>query len=86
VSQSRRDEPHVQHHELTLSAESSLSDDESDDGEDSEDEEERRKFAFPELDAKMRETVKRYGAIFPKLNFSSPRVSIYSAHSSLYRS
>lgn len=51
-----------------------LSDDE--DGEDDdEDDEARRKFAFPELDAKIRQAVKQYGAVFPKLNFSSPRVS-----------
>lgn len=54
---------------------SSLSDDEQDDDDSDEDEGERRKFAFPELDAKIRDAVKRYGAVFPKLNFSSPRVS-----------
>lgn len=76
MSQFHRNKSHVQHHELTFSAESGLSDEESDeDDEDSEDEGERRKFAFPELDAKMREAVKQYGAIFPKLNFSAPRVS-----------
>lgn len=57
--------------------ESSLSDEE--DNEEDEDSEERRKFAFPELDAKIREAVEQYGAVFPKLNFSSPRVSIYVA-------
>ncbi|KAF7365264.1 hypothetical protein MVEN_00398200 [Mycena venus] len=53
-------------------AESTLSDDE---GEDSDTEEEgHRRFAFPELDAQIRECIKTYGAVFPKLNFSSPKV------------
>ncbi|GJE88268.1 D123 domain-containing protein [Phanerochaete sordida] len=53
-----------------IPAESSLSDDEKDD---ESDDEPRRTFAFPELDARIREAVKDYGAVFPKLNFSSPR-------------
>ena len=58
--------------------ESSLSDDEKDEDDASEDEEdERQKFAFPELDAKIRQAVQQYGAVFPKLNFSSPRVSFH---------
>ncbi|EKM51888.1 uncharacterized protein PHACADRAFT_262285 [Phanerochaete carnosa HHB-10118-sp] len=57
-------------------AESTLSDDEGDEGDD----EPRRTFAFPELDAKIREAVKDYGAVFPKLNFSSPRVRFNCAH------
>ncbi|TCD71477.1 hypothetical protein EIP91_008857 [Steccherinum ochraceum] len=53
--------------------ESELSDDESEsDGED-EEEEKRKTFAFPELDEKIRAAVAAYGAVFPKLNFSSPR-------------
>lgn len=36
----------------------------------------RERFAFPELDDKIRQVVSEYGAVFPKLNFSSPRVSI----------
>ncbi|KAI0689062.1 D123-domain-containing protein [Cytidiella melzeri] len=47
--------------------------DNSDADEDEESREPRRMFAFPELDAKIRDTVKQYGAVFPKLNFSSPR-------------
>ncbi|KAI0689078.1 D123-domain-containing protein [Cytidiella melzeri] len=47
--------------------------DNSDDDEDEESREPRRMFAFPELDAKIRVTVKQYGAVFPKLYFSSPR-------------
>ncbi|OCH85741.1 D123-domain-containing protein [Obba rivulosa] len=35
--------------------------------------ESRRQFAFPDIDAKIREMVSQYGAVFPKLNFSSPR-------------
>ncbi|THV05275.1 D123-domain-containing protein [Dendrothele bispora CBS 962.96] len=51
---------------------STLSDDE--DGYESDDEgEELRKFAFPELDKKIRDCIKDYGAVFPKLNFSSPK-------------
>ena len=46
----------------------------SDDGSDDEDEDERPSFAFPELDAQIRAAVAEYGAVFPKLNFSSPRV------------
>ncbi|TFK83813.1 D123-domain-containing protein [Polyporus arcularius HHB13444] len=51
-------------------AESSLSDDESSD---EEEDDERTRFAFPELDAQIRAAVAEYGAVFPKLNFSSPR-------------
>ncbi|EIW59585.1 D123-domain-containing protein [Trametes versicolor FP-101664 SS1] len=55
-----------------LPAESTLSDDE--DASDAEDEDDEFvKFAFPELDAKIRAAVAEYGAVFPKLNFSSPR-------------
>ncbi|CCL99260.1 uncharacterized protein FIBRA_01275 [Fibroporia radiculosa] len=50
---------------------SELSDNEDSDEEESEPD--RRHFAFPELDAKIREAVVQYGAVFPKLNFSSPR-------------
>ena len=31
-------------------------------------------FSFPEIDAKIREAISAYGAVFPKLNFSSPKV------------
>ncbi|KAF7346256.1 hypothetical protein MSAN_01852800 [Mycena sanguinolenta] len=54
--------------------ESTLSDDEGEDDDDSEDEDEpRRRFAFPELDAQIRDCIRTYGAVFPKLNFSSPK-------------
>ncbi|KAH7906499.1 cytoplasmic protein [Hygrophoropsis aurantiaca] len=33
----------------------------------------RKRFAFPELDAQIRSTIAQYGAVFPKLNFSSPK-------------
>ncbi|KAL4243473.1 Cell division cycle protein 123 [Abortiporus biennis] len=57
--------------------ESTLSDDEDeaenhDDSDENEDEP-RRKFSFPELDAKIRAAISKYTAVFPKLNFSSPR-------------
>ncbi|KAI0770519.1 D123-domain-containing protein [Fomes fomentarius] len=52
-------------------AESSLSDDDNSDSEDEDDE--RTRFAFPELDAQIRAAVAQFGAVFPKLNFSSPR-------------
>lgn len=32
------------------------------------------RYSFPELDAKIREVVKEYGGVFPKLNWTSPRV------------
>ncbi|TFY59284.1 hypothetical protein EVJ58_g5872 [Rhodofomes roseus] len=53
---------------------STLSDEEDSGGyESDEEDEEERKFAFPELDEKIRDAVSKYGAVFPKLNFSSPR-------------
>ncbi|KAI0373888.1 D123-domain-containing protein [Pilatotrama ljubarskyi] len=55
-----------------LPAETTLSDDE--DAEQEEDDgDELARFAFPELDARIREVIADYGAVFPKLNFSSPR-------------
>lgn len=55
-------------------AESTLSDEEDGSGYESDSEDEQhRKFAFPELDEKIRDAVSQYGAVFPKLNFSSPR-------------
>ena len=56
-------------------AESSLSDDEPDD----EDQTEQPRFAFPELDARIRSAIANYDAVFPKLNFSSPRVRIFAS-------
>ncbi|KIK07959.1 hypothetical protein K443DRAFT_85979 [Laccaria amethystina LaAM-08-1] len=55
-----------------LPAESTLSD-ESEDEEEYIDEPAPRRYAFPELDKQIRDSVKKYGAIFPKLNFSSPK-------------
>lgn len=63
-------------------ATSTLSDEEDDDAEkdDSDSEEEQaNKFSFPELDAKIRDIIKTYGAVFPKLNFSSPKVPVDSS-------
>ena len=57
-------------------AETALSDDE--DAE--EDAEEGPHYSFPELDAQIREAIKEYGAVFPKLNFSSPKVRVSYLH------
>jgi hypothetical protein len=39
------------------------------------DDEATAKYSFPELDAQIRATIDEYGgAVFPKLNFSSPKV------------
>ncbi|KAL0064655.1 hypothetical protein AAF712_002986 [Marasmius tenuissimus] len=48
---------------------------ESDDEEESiEEEDEGQQYSFPELDSKIRECISEYGgAVFPKLNFSSPK-------------
>ena len=65
---------------VTRPIESSL----SDDGDAEEEEEERRRtFTFPDRDAKIREVVAEYDAVFPKLNFSSPRVKCLLASSCL---
>lgn len=64
---------------VTRPIESSL----SDDGDAEEEEERRRTFTFPDLDAKIREVVAEYDAVFPKLNFSSPRVKCLLAASCL---
>jgi len=57
-------------------AESTLSDDENDDGsgDDIDDDSRRKHYAFPDLDLLIRQCVKEYEAVFPKLNFSSPKV------------
>ncbi|KAG2358320.1 D123-domain-containing protein [Suillus spraguei] len=47
-------------------AENSPSDQESD-------EDVGRSFSFPDLDERIRQIIKEYGATFPKLNFSSPK-------------
>jgi hypothetical protein len=61
---------------LCRPASSTLSDSEDDETLEDVQEESSRKYAFPELDAKIRQTIKEYGAVFPKLNFSSPKVYI----------
>ncbi|EMD39806.1 hypothetical protein CERSUDRAFT_121986 [Gelatoporia subvermispora B] len=53
--------------------ESTLSDDGNNEDDNEEEEDPRRQFAFPEIDTKIRDAVALYGAVFPKLNFSSPR-------------
>ncbi|KAI0035191.1 cytoplasmic protein [Vararia minispora EC-137] len=47
--------------------------DEDGQGDEDEDEDEERQYAFPDLDERIRSVVKEYGAVFPKLNFSSPK-------------
>lgn len=50
------------------------SDDDEDEIENDSDEEEYQ-VSFPELDAEIRRIITRYdGAVFPKLNWSSPQV------------
>ncbi|KAF5315292.1 hypothetical protein D9619_007381 [Psilocybe cf. subviscida] len=51
----------------------SPSDSESDDEDSDEEDTRRRHYAFPELDVRIRECIKAYDAVFPKLNFTSPR-------------
>jgi hypothetical protein len=34
-------------------------------------------FAFPRLDEEIRTVIREYGSVFPKLNWSSPKVSIF---------
>ena len=41
----------------------------------------REHFAFPDLDDKIRQAISEYEAVFPKLNFSSPRVSVHPSRS-----
>jgi hypothetical protein len=59
-------------------AESILSDDENDDDsrDDDVDDLTRKHYAFPDLDLLIRQCIKEYEAVFPKLNFSSPKVCI----------
>ncbi|KAK2465237.1 hypothetical protein APHAL10511_002591 [Amanita phalloides] len=45
----------------------------SDDEDLTEDANQAPSFAFPELDSEIRECIKEFGAVFPKLNFSSPK-------------
>ncbi|KAF8809564.1 D123-domain-containing protein [Phlegmacium glaucopus] len=56
------------------SVESTLSDGENENTDDEdEDDEPQKRYAFPELDKRIRECVLEYDAVFPKLNFSSPK-------------
>ncbi|EJD43518.1 D123-domain-containing protein [Auricularia subglabra TFB-10046 SS5] len=53
---------------------STLSDDEDQDDSDDSDPEPATRFAFPELDQRIREVIKAYdGGVFPKLNWSAPK-------------
>ena len=58
--------------------ETTLSDDEKDRGladESKDDDPVPPKYHFPDLDKHIRGCIEEYGAVFPKLNFSSPKVS-----------
>lgn len=57
-------------------AESTIEDESDGDDENEEEDDDAEEFAFPELDSRIREVVREYGAVFPKLNFSSPRVRL----------
>lgn len=65
-------------YQCTRKAESTLSDDEDSTGNDSDTDSDygNRQYSFPELDVQIRKAISEYGAVFPKLNFSSARVSI----------
>ncbi|KAI6037698.1 D123-domain-containing protein [Pisolithus marmoratus] len=53
--------------------ESTLSDDDDDDDEHEDIVTPERHFSFPELDERIRSAIREYEAVFPKLNFSSPK-------------
>jgi len=56
---------------------STLSDDDDEKSDVSEDDDadlRMKQYAFPELDRRIRECIVEYDAVFPKLNFSSPKV------------
>ncbi|KAJ7175812.1 D123-domain-containing protein [Mycena filopes] len=56
-----------------LPTDSTLSDDEGSEEGSDDSEEVQQRFAFPALDAQIRDCIKTYGSVFPKLNFSSPK-------------
>lgn len=47
-----------------------------DSDEEDEADEPQERFSFPDLDAQIRQSIEDYGAVFPKLNFTSPKVRI----------
>ena len=49
----------------------------SDEDDDTDDEHDEESYSFPDLDAQIRAAIVSYGAVFPKLNFSAPKVRIY---------
>lgn len=57
------------------SAESNEPPAEDSDEEDEADEPQER-FSFPGLDTQIRQSIEEYGAVFPKLNFTSPKVCL----------
>ena len=58
---------------------STLEDHDLDQVSDDEDTSPSKQYAFPELDARIRAVIKEYGAVFPKLNFSSPKARLGQA-------
>ena len=46
----------------------------------SDEEEEQKRFAFLQLDQQIRAAVEDYGGVFPKLNFSAPKVRAYKQY------
>jgi len=77
----RFDTPSWKWHDLTTKPfrpiESTLSDDEKEDMSDKskDDGPVSPEYHFPDLDKHIRGCIEEYGAVFPKLNFSSPKVS-----------
>ncbi|CEQ42494.1 SPOSA6832_04329, partial [Sporobolomyces salmonicolor] len=56
---------------------------EQDEGDSDDDEPPKKEFSFPHLDAEIRQVLARYeGAVFPKLNWSSPQVRLPPSSSS----
>lgn len=45
-----------------------------DSDEEDEADEPQERFSFPDLDAQIRQSIEEYGAVFPKLNFTCPKV------------
>ena len=58
---------------------STLEDHDIDQVSDDEDTSPSKQYAFPELDAQIRAVINEYGAVFPKLNFSSPKARLGQA-------
>ncbi|KAG8906631.1 hypothetical protein FRB99_006419 [Tulasnella sp. 403] len=62
--------------------ESTLSDSGSVSGDSASGSEEPKSYAFPELDAQIRAAIAKFGAVFPKLNWTSPKDAAWIANPS----